>query len=189
MNHLSRGSPRAPICSRVTLIDGDVGTLPHFAAICRDALLKERILIETSETLDIFTPAAASHDAGMGDPRHVLGRAAEDAAAKLLERAGLRIVARNVKLRHGEIDLVCRDREVWVFVEVKCRQERWDDGPAAAVSWWKRRRLIRLAQHYLKWMRVAEAHCRFDVVAVTPRGDGRFEIRHIPAAFDATGIV
>src|SRR2546422_1397230 len=114
----------------------------------------------------------------MGDPRHLLGRAAEEAAARLLERSGLRIVARNVKLRHGEIDLVCRDRDVWVFVEVKCRQERWDDGPAAAVSWWKRRRLIRLAQHYLKRMRVAEAHCRFDVVAVTPRGDGRFEIRH-----------
>jgi len=82
----------------------------------------------------------------MGDPRHILGRAAEEAAAKLLERSGLRIVARNVKLRHGEIDLVCRDREIWVFVEVKCRQERWDDGPGAAVSWWKRRRLIRLAQ-------------------------------------------
>ena len=125
----------------------------------------------------------------MGDPRHVLGRAAEEAAAKLLERSGLRIVARNVKLRHGEIDLVCRDRDVWVFVEVKCRQERWDDGPGAAVSWWKRRRLIRLAQGYLKWMRIAEAHCRFDVVAVTPRGDGRFEIRHIPAAFDASGLV
>ena len=70
---------------------------------------------------------------GMGDPRHVLGRAAEEAAAKLLERSGLRIVARNVKLRTGEIDLVCRDGEVWVFVEVKCRQERWDDGPGAAV--------------------------------------------------------
>jgi putative endonuclease len=137
-----------------------------------------------------FSAAAGSGTIrGMGDPRHVLGRAAEEAAAKLLERSGLRVVARNVKLRHGEIDLICRDREVWVFVEVKCRQERWDDGPAAAVSWWKRRRLIRLAQGYLKWMRIDGAHCRFDVVAVTPRGDGRFEIRHIPAAFDATGIV
>ena len=86
---------------------------------------------------------------GMGDPRHVLGRAAEEAAAKLLERAGLRIVARNVKLRNGEIDLVCRDREVWVFVEVKCRQDRWDDGPAAAVSWWKRRRLIGVGADYI----------------------------------------
>jgi putative endonuclease len=139
--------------------------------------------------LDIFSGRRLGHDPGMGDPRHTLGRAAEDAAARLLERSGLRIVARNVRFRHGEIDLVCRDREVWVFVEVKCRQERWGDGPGAAVSWWKRRRLIRLAQHYLKWMHIAEAHCRFDLVAVTPRGDGRFEVRHIPAAFDATGVV
>src|SRR5213594_4453623 len=124
----------------------------------------------------------------MGDPRHILGRAAEDAATKLLERSGLRIVARNVKLRQGEIDLVCRDREVWVFVEVKCRQERWDAGPGAAVSWCKRRRLIRLAQGYLKWMRIAEAHFRFRLGGVPPRGDGRFEIRQIPAAFDAAGI-
>ena len=125
----------------------------------------------------------------MGDPRHLLGRAAEDAAARLLERSRRGVVARNVRLRHGEIDLVCRDREVRVFVEVKCRQDRWDGGPTAAVSWWKRRRLIRSAQHSLKWMRVAEAHCRFDVVAVTSRGDGRFEIRHIPAAVDASGMV
>src|SRR4029077_7579275 len=130
-----------------------------------------------------FSRAAGSSTmSGMGDPGHVPGRAAEEAAAKLLERSGLRIVARNVKLRNGEIDLVCRDGEVWVFVEGKCRQERWDDGPGAAVSWFKRRRLVRLAQGYLKWMRIAEAHCRFDIVAVTPRGDGRFEIRHIPAA-------
>jgi len=48
----------------------------------------------------------------MGDPRHLLGRAAEDAAARLLERSRRRVVARNVRLRHGEIDLVWRDREV-----------------------------------------------------------------------------
>ena len=123
----------------------------------------------------------------MGDPRQVLGRAAEEAAAKLLERAGLRIVARNVKLRHGEIDLVCRDREVWVFVEVKCRQERWDDGPGAAVSWWKRRRLIRLAQHYLKWMHLDDARCRFDVVAIDRIGADDMTIRIIDHAWQMDG--
>jgi len=38
-------------------------------------------------------------------------------------------------------------------------------------------------------MHLTDARCRFDVVAVTPRHDGRFEIRHIPAAFDASGLV
>src|SRR2546426_740049 len=107
----------------------------------------------------------------MGDPRHLLGRAAEEAAARLLERSGLRIVARNVKLRHGEIDLVCRDREVWVSGGVQCRRARWDDGPAAAVSWWRRRRLVRLAQRGLKWMGVAEAPSKLDVAARSDRDD------------------
>jgi putative endonuclease len=122
------------------------------------------------------------------DPRHLLGRTAEDAAAALLEREGLRIVARNVRLREGEIDLVCRDGNAWVFVEVKCRQARWGEAPGAAVSFWKRRRLVRLALHWLKWKGLSDARCRFDVVAVTVGEDGAPEARHIPAAFDATDL-
>lgn len=123
------------------------------------------------------------------DARQLLGRIAEDAAAEALRRAGLRVVARNVRLPHGEIDLVCRDRERWVFVEVKCRRADWGDAPAAAVSWAKRRRLVRLAQHYLKWKARADAPGRFDVVSVTVLPDGRTECRHIPDAFDATDLI
>lgn len=122
----------------------------------------------------------------MADQRGALGRAAENAAATYLTRAGLRVVERNVRFSYGEIDLVCRDRDVWVFVEVKCRQARWGDAPAAAVSWWKQRRLIRLAQHYLKWRRLTDVRCRFDVVAVTIGDDGARQVRHLPAAFDAS---
>lgn len=111
---------------------------------------------------------------------------AEDAAARMLVRAGLRVVERNARSALGEIDLVCRDGDAWVFVEVKCRHARWGDGPAAAVSWTKRRRLIRLAQAYLRWRGGPTARCRFDVVAVTVDGDRVLEIRHLPAAFDAS---
>jgi putative endonuclease len=122
----------------------------------------------------------------MADRRGLLGREAEDAAATHLQRAGLRVVGRNVRFAYGEIDLVCRDRDVLVFVEVKCRQARWGDTPAAAVSWQKQRRLIRLAQHYLKWKRQEHARCRFDVVAVTIADDGSRHVRHLPGAFDAS---
>jgi putative endonuclease len=121
--------------------------------------------------------------------RQVVGRAAEDEAARLLERAGLRVVARNVRLPEGEIDVVCRDGTRWVFVEVKCRQARWGDAPAAAVSWAKRRRIVRLAQHYMKWKGDPYGGCRFDVVSVTVADDGRIASRHIPAAFDASDLV
>jgi putative endonuclease len=125
--------------------------------------------------------------AGMTDRRRTLGQEAEETAARVLERAGLRVIERNVRFAHGEIDLVCRDGGVVVFVEVKCRHARWGDAPAEAVSWHKQRRLTRLAQHYLKWRRLDHARCRFDVVAVTMQDDGSQSVRHLRAAFDAAG--
>jgi len=119
------------------------------------------------------------------DPRQAIGRDAETAAAEHLTRAGLAILERNVRLGHGEIDLVCRDGDVVVFVEVKCRRATWGDAPAAAVSWYKQRRLTRLAQHYLKWRRLEGARCRFDVVSVTLDPHGRRDIAHLRSAFDA----
>jgi putative endonuclease len=121
----------------------------------------------------------------MSDARRKTGAAAETAAAAFLERAGLRVVERNVRFPHGEIDLVCRDGDVLVFVEVKCRQTRWGDDPAAAVSGLKQWRLTRLARHYLKWRRLGEPRCRFDVVAVTADGGDVRAVRHLRGAFDA----
>lgn len=125
---------------------------------------------------------------GAVDARRAVGRDAEDAAARHLRRAGLQVVERNVRFREGEIDLVCRDGDVWVFVEVKSRRTTWGDAPGAAVSWWKQRRIVRLASHYLKWRRLGDVRCRFDVVAVSIADDGVRAVRHIPSAFDATGM-
>ena len=122
----------------------------------------------------------------MADPRHTLGRAAEDAAAAWLAHAGLAVIERNVRFAEGEMDLVCRERDVWVFVEVKCRRASWGDAPGAAVSWRKQRRLVRLARHWLKWKRLDGVRCRFDVVEVTVGQDGARTIRHLRAAFDAS---
>ena len=126
-------------------------------------------------------------DGARRDPRQTVGRDAETAAATYLTRAGFRVVERNVRLGHGEIDLVCRDGDVVVFVEVKCRRATWGDPPAAAVSWHKQRRLTRLAQHYLKWRRLDGVRCRFDVVSVTLDAAGDSNISHIRGAFDAVG--
>jgi putative endonuclease len=82
------------------------------------------------------------HDGRVTDRRRAAGSAAEAAAAEFLASAGLCVIERNVASALGELDLVCRDGETVVFVEVKCRQARWGDAPAAAVSWHKRRRLV-----------------------------------------------
>jgi putative endonuclease len=120
----------------------------------------------------------------MPDTRREHGRVAEDAAAAYLVARGIRVIDRNVRFPHGEIDLVAHEGATWVFVEVKSRRADWGDPATAAVTAAKRRRLGRLAQHYLKWKGLGQARCRFDVIAVTLDREGRIrEVRHLPAAF------
>ena len=80
---------------------------------------------------------------------------------------------------------MCRDGDVLVFVEVNSRRARWGDGPAGAVSALKQWRLTRLAHHYLKWRRLGQPRCRFDVVAVTVDDGGALRMQHLRGAFEA----
>ena len=111
------------------------------------------------------------------------GRWAEDVAARFLtERLRWELVARNVRLAGGEIDLVLRDGDVEVFVEVKAR--RVADGSAAgAVSPDKRRRLGRAAASWIVRHGMPPGGCRFDVVTVEGRGSDAV-VRHFPNAFE-----
>jgi putative endonuclease len=120
------------------------------------------------------------------DGRKPRGRRGEDEAASALTRRGLTIVDRNVRSRLGEIDLIARDGQTLVFVEVKSRRGSGGDPPEAAVTPEKQRRLARLALGYLKMKRLGDVPCRFDVVAVTFDDQDRVsEIRHLPGAFSA----
>ena len=111
------------------------------------------------------------------------GRWAEDEAARYLEERGFRLQARNVRLAGGEIDLVLRDGDVQVFVEVKARRE---PGRATeAVSADKRRRIGRAAAVWMSRRPVPAGGCRFDVVTVEGRGTEN-RIRHFPHAFETT---
>ena len=92
------------------------------------------------------------------------GREAEDRAARHLERQGLRVVARNFRVRGGEIDLICRDGKELVFVEVRQRSRSDFGGAAASITTGKQRRIILAAQHYLAGQ--PECDCRFDCVLI-----------------------
>lgn len=95
------------------------------------------------------------------------GAAAERDAAQLLVAAGYEIVARNYRCKAGEIDIVARDGDVLVFVEVRSRS---DDGHGHALEMIRRgkqRRVVRVARCYLAAVAPAFERCRFDVVAVT----------------------
>jgi putative endonuclease len=91
------------------------------------------------------------------------GRAGEDAAAALLEAHGYRIVGRNVRLPGGEVDIIARDGDTVVFVEVKARASAAYGSAVRAVDARKRATLRALASD---WLQVAapRAKARFDVV-------------------------
>ena len=96
------------------------------------------------------------------------GTLSEDLACAHLRDAGLALLARNVQCRHGEIDLVMRDGDIVVFVEVRYRRGgRFGDG-IDSVGASKRARLGKAASVYLaREPRLAQRACRFDVIAVS----------------------
>lgn len=95
--------------------------------------------------------------------RQEIGAAGEEAAARHLAAHGLRPLARNFRVKGGEIDLICRDGATVVFVEVRHRTASADFYDAAAsIGPVKRRRLILAARHWLA--RHGETPCRFDCV-------------------------
>ena len=125
-------------------------------------------------------PAPSAPRAATRTPKQRAGDAAEKAAAEHLTAAGCRIVARNARYRDGEVDLVARERDVLVFVEVRMRGSLRFGGAAASVNSLKQKRIARAAQHWLfgeygeRW-----PACRFDVVTV----DGSGTIEWIRDAF------
>lgn len=112
---------------------------------------------------------------------HARGRWAEDAACRHLEGRGYRALARNVRLAGGEIDLVLRDGDVLVFVEVKARGR--EGSAAESVSADKRRRLGRAAAAWAATRGLPPGGCRFDVVTVEGRGSDT-RVSHLPHAFE-----
>lgn len=93
-----------------------------------------------------------------------LARSGEDAAVALLVERGYQIVGRNVRLPGGEIDVVARDGETIVFVEVKARQSHRYGSALGAVDARKRRTLRKLAAEWLQLF-APRSYARFDVVA------------------------
>jgi putative endonuclease len=103
----------------------------------------------------------------MTDARKRLGAAGEDLAAAYLKNQGYKILERNYTCPLGEIDLIARQGQTLVIIEVKTRSN-WRFGqPQEAVHASKQAKLRRLAEYYLKQQRREDASVRFDVVAIT----------------------
>jgi putative endonuclease len=119
----------------------------------------------------------------MGNQKQKLGRWGEDAAALYLTERGYTIVARNVRTEYGEIDLIAKQGEQLVFVEVKARRGQQFGEPEEAVTLAKQEHLANAAESYLQ----ANPHSgdwRVDVIAINRRRGSELEIVHFENALN-----
>ena len=113
------------------------------------------------------------------DPRRTLGAYGEQLAARYLEDRGLRILDRNWRCPHGEVDLVARDGDCLVFCEVKTRRTERFGAPVEAVTSRKAARLRRLAVAWLQEHDVHGGRVRIDVIGVLRPSSGPARVRHV----------
>jgi putative endonuclease len=119
----------------------------------------------------------------MPDRRQQFGEAGEAMAARLLRKRGYKILETNHRNPLGEIDLIARDGDSLVFVEVKTRKSLHFGSPKWAVTPRKQRKLSMVALYYLKTTGQSQSKARFDVVAIHSTGP-RPEIELVRNAFE-----
>jgi putative endonuclease len=120
----------------------------------------------------------------MNNVRMQRGAAAEELAAQYLQVRGLKILARNLRCKAGELDLVCLDGGVLAIIEVRQRGSAEYGGALASVTWTKQRKILRAAQFFLRrekhWKNLP---LRFDVLAIEGLPDGAHRVDWVKDAF------
>jgi putative endonuclease len=119
----------------------------------------------------------------MGMESYQNGRQGEEDAEKYLSQRGYQIIDRNYHSQQGEIDLIARDGQYLVFVEVKSYSFRCYGSPAGAVRKAKKQSIIHAAETYLYKNKIKDTYCRFDVVTLYRKHDGSQAIELYKNAF------
>jgi putative endonuclease len=110
------------------------------------------------------------------------GQAGEDMAVDYLTKKGYRILQRNYRYEHGEIDIIAEDGAMLVFIEVKAFRSKNFGEPEDAVTFSKRERIRKTADGYIFESMMDERLCRFDVIAIDCEKNTPV-IRHLMDAF------
>ncbi len=118
----------------------------------------------------------------MTEQRLSLGKWGEEQATRFLRRAGMKIVARNLRTPVGEVDIIARKGKTLIFAEVKTRRSRAYGTPQEAVGATKQRQILRAASWYLNEQGQQDLQPRFDVLAVLVVNN-KAQIEHIADAF------
>ena len=123
----------------------------------------------------------------MPSPRSRLGAQGERIAEAHLVALGLVVEARNYRTRFGEIDLIARNGEETVFVEVRTKRSAAYGTPEESMTPRKQARLVKAAQEYLAEHGRANASWRVDLVGITLQPDGPAHIAHVESAVEDSG--
>ena len=113
-----------------------------------------------------------------------LGKAGEQKAQAYLEKLGYTLVECNYRVPFGEVDLIMRDQETLVFVEVRTKTDLDHGHPLETITPAKKQKLVKAAMAYLKKHGQYDVLCRFDVMAMIPQTRSDWDIEHIPNAFE-----
>jgi len=115
--------------------------------------------------------------------KRTTGDYGEELACRFLKNLGYEIIEQNFQFGHGEIDIIAKDRETLVFVEVKYRQNLEFGPPELAISISKQKQIRKTAEAYLYKNGISDQTCRIDVIAILHLKDTKPQINHILNAF------
>ncbi len=113
--------------------------------------------------------------------RHILGTKGEDIAVKYLEEIGCQILIRNFRSHYGEIDIIAKDKNEYVFVEVKTRASEKFGKPIEAVNNIKQKHIYKTAEYYLYCKKLENSYVRFDIIEVYKK-QNEFYVHHLKNA-------
>ena len=120
----------------------------------------------------------------LNDVRRVIGNTGEDISVKHIKDKGYALICRNYRCRFGEIDIIARDKNTLVFIEVKTFTGTDLGSPKEAVTSHKIEKIIFVAKHYIAKNRIKDSRFRFDVIAVVLDSQKNVKsIEHIINAF------
>ena len=133
----------------------------------------------------MYDPPKDFSNKKMGKERIKIGKIGEDMAARFLTRLGWQLLNRNYRTRWGEIDVVAKDKDCYVFVEVKTSRFSFSILPQESVTQRKQLKISKMALSYLKRFSLVGTKARFDVIAVwlSPKSSLCLKIELIKNAF------
>ena len=120
----------------------------------------------------------------MNSKNKTLGKTGEDAAATYLTKQGYRICQRNYRVPTGEIDIIAKENDTIVFIEVKTRRSLSCGTPAQSVGYHKQQKIIQTARWFLRQGQLEGCPCRFDIIEVYVFSEKTLKIQHLKGAFE-----